>query len=224
MFYFYLALGIHWSRIHDESARAIIKGVLNVYCIMLFLLVVMSGTLTSCSGVLSIHVYFLIGTQMLDLILAFMISIILCVNRDSSLANRSSASTRTPIFLASAITVLTDLLSTYSILELKLDECQRFDRWYYISSVCFVISHGFFIYTTFIILLKSDVPSSTTPPPRLTVATTTSDDNCAICLSSLRDTSDARTAKPECGHEFHEDCLRTWLQTRRLCPVCRYAV
>uniref|UniRef100_A0AC34F891 RING-type domain-containing protein n=1 Tax=Panagrolaimus sp. ES5 TaxID=591445 RepID=A0AC34F891_9BILA len=41
---------------------------------------------------------------------------------------------------------------------------------------------------------------------------------CVICLSSLP-SSDAYTT--QCGHIFHEGCIKTWLNTTKNCPTCR---
>ncbi|NWV06137.1 DZIP3 ligase, partial [Ptilonorhynchus violaceus] len=49
-----------------------------------------------------------------------------------------------------------------------------------------------------------------------------SDDPCTICHEELsRDSCEL-----ECGHEFHRECIRTWLQEHSsTCPICRvYAV
>ncbi|NXE40617.1 DZIP3 ligase, partial [Ptilorrhoa leucosticta] len=49
-----------------------------------------------------------------------------------------------------------------------------------------------------------------------------SDDPCTICHEELS----RNTCELECGHEFHRECIRTWLQEHSsTCPICRdYAV
>ncbi|NXH25844.1 DZIP3 ligase, partial [Myiagra hebetior] len=52
--------------------------------------------------------------------------------------------------------------------------------------------------------------------------TASSDDPCTICHEELS----RNTCELECGHEFHRECIRTWLQEHSsTCPICRdYAV
>jgi len=45
-------------------------------------------------------------------------------------------------------------------------------------------------------------------------------DNCAICLMLL--TSNAK--KLPCGRIFHGACLRSWLERRHSCPICRVSM
>ena len=52
-------------------------------------------------------------------------------------------------------------------------------------------------------------------------ANATENESCAICLSDFE--SSDNVIKINCGHIFHEDCIRTWARegARRTCPVCR---
>lgn len=43
---------------------------------------------------------------------------------------------------------------------------------------------------------------------------------CTICLEKLSPGDSA--LRIPCGHLFHEDCVRTWLQSSNQCPMCRY--
>lgn len=43
---------------------------------------------------------------------------------------------------------------------------------------------------------------------------------CTICLEKL--TAGDSALRIPCGHLFHEDCVRTWLQSNNQCPMCRY--
>ncbi|EYU22274.1 hypothetical protein MIMGU_mgv11b022111mg [Erythranthe guttata] len=47
---------------------------------------------------------------------------------------------------------------------------------------------------------------------------------CAVCLGQLcgSDKNETVIAKLEiCGHEYHVDCIKEWLQRKNLCPLCR---
>jgi hypothetical protein len=45
-------------------------------------------------------------------------------------------------------------------------------------------------------------------------------DECTICFDKLS-VGDSALRIP-CGHLFHEDCVRKWLESSNQCPVCRY--
>lgn len=53
------------------------------------------------------------------------------------------------------------------------------------------------------------------------------DETCVICMDALasgKDASEDEAQQPvalPCGHEFHEDCLRSWLVRQPRCPTCR---
>jgi len=47
---------------------------------------------------------------------------------------------------------------------------------------------------------------------------------CTFCLDDYDD-GDALRTLPECGHQFHVDCVDPWLTTKRACcPVCKHDV
>lgn len=46
--------------------------------------------------------------------------------------------------------------------------------------------------------------------------------NCVVCLEPVRCL--ATRIVLECEHEFHRDCITSWLNTQRACPSCRYEV
>ena len=43
---------------------------------------------------------------------------------------------------------------------------------------------------------------------------------CVICLEPLN----TKNKRLQCGHEFHDECVETWLQDNTTCPVCRQDV
>jgi hypothetical protein len=45
---------------------------------------------------------------------------------------------------------------------------------------------------------------------------------CAVCLTEIDDND--RAMMTPCGHGFHEECLRRWMQEQMICPVCRHAL
>lgn len=50
---------------------------------------------------------------------------------------------------------------------------------------------------------------------------TEEDIRCAICL----DTHDSQIMCPlPCGHNFHRECIGTWLKVKSCCPMCRTQV
>ncbi|CAL4907677.1 unnamed protein product [Urochloa decumbens] len=46
---------------------------------------------------------------------------------------------------------------------------------------------------------------------------------CAVYIVDLRDGEPARCV-PRCGHQFHADCVATWLRLHATCPLCRASV
>ncbi|PON99990.1 43kDa postsynaptic protein [Trema orientale] len=47
--------------------------------------------------------------------------------------------------------------------------------------------------------------------------TTTS---CSVCLEEFA--AGALAVRTPCSHEFHEECLRTWIEKKPSCPLCRF--
>ncbi|KAE9590784.1 hypothetical protein Lal_00023472 [Lupinus albus] len=43
---------------------------------------------------------------------------------------------------------------------------------------------------------------------------------CIICLSDYKE-SDMLRVLPDCGHQFHLNCIDPWLRLHPTCPVCR---
>jgi hypothetical protein len=46
--------------------------------------------------------------------------------------------------------------------------------------------------------------------------------NCSICFDTMLNNGPLRTTP--CGHQFHSECLNTWLRTKNTCPLCRAQV
>ncbi|CAI9110980.1 OLC1v1011105C1 [Oldenlandia corymbosa var. corymbosa] len=48
---------------------------------------------------------------------------------------------------------------------------------------------------------------------------------CCVCLSRLNKGDEEKRSLP-CGHEFHGECIESWLSNtrRKTCPVCRFLV
>lgn len=42
---------------------------------------------------------------------------------------------------------------------------------------------------------------------------------CSICLSALEAGSESITLAP-CEHSYHPECIRSWLQEHKTCPLC----
>lgn len=45
---------------------------------------------------------------------------------------------------------------------------------------------------------------------------------CPICLDKYKETEKIR--KMPCSHDFHDECLVTWLKVHNTCPICRFAL
>ena len=45
------------------------------------------------------------------------------------------------------------------------------------------------------------------------------DNECSICLE-LINKKDRQTMV--CGHKFHKNCIKTWINIKNICPLCRY--
>lgn len=45
--------------------------------------------------------------------------------------------------------------------------------------------------------------------------------DCSICLEELTPPSNLLISSANCGHLFHKDCIRDWIQQAGNCPQCR---
>ena len=45
------------------------------------------------------------------------------------------------------------------------------------------------------------------------------DAKCPVCLVDIEIGTTCK--RLPCGHRFHDQCIRTWLASKRSCPVCR---
>ena len=46
--------------------------------------------------------------------------------------------------------------------------------------------------------------------------------HCAICCCEF--VAGDRLMQLACGHEFHYECVATWLRAKRVCPMCKATV
>ncbi|KAD2804500.1 hypothetical protein E3N88_37877 [Mikania micrantha] len=45
-------------------------------------------------------------------------------------------------------------------------------------------------------------------------------DVCSICLDEFEKNNE-KMGRLECGHRFHEGCIKRWLLSKNVCPMCR---
>jgi len=62
-----------------------------------------------------------------------------------------------------------------------------------------------------------------------TVVTLTDEDlqadpapSCPVCMEDYTKNGEPVVKTNFCGHMFHKQCLKNWLQTGRTCPICRH--
>lgn len=48
-------------------------------------------------------------------------------------------------------------------------------------------------------------------------------DSCHVCLLDFQN-AEKLLRLPKCGHEFHPDCLKPWVDRHTTCPVCRQSI
>lgn len=46
-------------------------------------------------------------------------------------------------------------------------------------------------------------------------------EECPICMNSLMTTYEGIICQLPCGHCFHDECVRLWLNTKLRCPLCK---
>ena len=44
------------------------------------------------------------------------------------------------------------------------------------------------------------------------------DDECIICLKNFKDNEIVSLIK--CGHYYHTECIYTWFERKKTCPLC----
>jgi len=56
---------------------------------------------------------------------------------------------------------------------------------------------------------------------KISDTTPTTDDTCSICFAEIK--LGEKVGNLDCGHTFHSDCLKTWIETgiRNNCPLCQ---
>ena len=45
---------------------------------------------------------------------------------------------------------------------------------------------------------------------------------CSICMENYAKNEEIATLP--CIHMFHKNCIKTWLETRNICPICRLVI
>jgi hypothetical protein len=46
---------------------------------------------------------------------------------------------------------------------------------------------------------------------------------CSICLENFSEGQQAKKL-PNCGHQFHKNCIALWLLRSRICPFCKQEI
>ncbi|KAL5698002.1 RING-type E3 ubiquitin transferase [Ranunculus cassubicifolius] len=62
--------------------------------------------------------------------------------------------------------------------------------------------------------LKTKVYHSTT-----TKDTNNETETCTVCQVEFKDAE--KVGSLDCGHEYHVDCIKRWLQVKNVCPICK---
>ena len=44
-------------------------------------------------------------------------------------------------------------------------------------------------------------------------------EECSICLEKLEKNNSVVIL--ECGHKFHDKCIKNWMKIKKTCPICR---
>ena len=45
--------------------------------------------------------------------------------------------------------------------------------------------------------------------------------SCAVCIEDFQE--DEKVSQLSCDHQFHPQCIGSWLSIKRTCPICRQA-
>ena len=68
----------------------------------------------------------------------------------------------------------------------------------------------------------TDAEMSAIPQETIDVTMTEAQPSCSICIVDYE--MDEMVSQLICGHRFHPECIRQWLQSHRSCPFCRTLV
>ncbi|KAH9597666.1 zinc finger protein [Trypanosoma melophagium] len=68
------------------------------------------------------------------------------------------------------------------------------------------------------------IEGGVTPPPPPQTTTTTNTTNTTNTTTTESSTEGQPVVMLPCKHCYHEECIRTWLQQSRQCPLCRASV
>lgn len=103
----------------------------------------------------------------------------------------------------------------------------------------------FIVFRNFWVRRQNTNPAEQQPrlsPPSTIIHVTESEGDrrdCVICLGNMQEENGQNSyysddgaecccggnrVLPRCGHEFHENCIDSWLATRPVCPICRSRV
>ncbi|KAL1553811.1 RING-type E3 ubiquitin transferase [Salvia divinorum] len=47
---------------------------------------------------------------------------------------------------------------------------------------------------------------------------------CVVCLDNLVQLGNGEVARLDCGHQYHQRCIRNWLNVNNTCPLCKTTV
>jgi hypothetical protein len=70
----------------------------------------------------------------------------------------------------------------------------------------------------------TELPISSQTYNSLVISKKDNNKHCVICFEEYKTIPDRNISELDCSHIFHTDCLKTWLNKNRSCPLCRQEV